>query len=109
MSASLTITALHPSGFEVHLQVPSLEALEPTITELLQRGFRPARSGTLYETTPEGAPICPKHRVPMRLRQKQHEEWWSHRVINRQTGEELYCKGYKSPSSPGWEIDETNP
>lgn len=109
MSDHLTLTALHPSGFEIHLQVSSLEALETTITDLLQRGYRPARAGDSWQRTPAGEPICPKHQVVMRLRNKQNEEWWSHRVINQQTGEEIYCKGYKSPSSPGWEIDDANP
>ena len=110
MADGLTVSALHPSGFEICLQVPSLDALEPTIADLLQRGYRPTSgAGDRWQRTPAGEPICPKHQMVMRLRNKQNEEWWSHRVINRQTGEELFCKGYKSPSSPGWEIDEAHP
>jgi hypothetical protein len=41
---ALTISALHPSGFEICLQVPSLDVLEPTIADLLQRGYRPAHA-----------------------------------------------------------------
>jgi len=110
MPDSLTLTALHPSGFEVCLQVPSLDALEPTIADLLQRGYRPTSGASDgWQRTPEGHPLCPKHRVPMRPRLKQGDEWYSHSVTNRTTGEIVYCKGYKSPSSPGWEIDEAHP
>ena|SRR2546426_10517217 len=108
MSAPLTITALHPSGFQVCVQVPSLEDLDAAIADLLQRGCRPATGGDGYARTPAGEPLCPRHQVVMKLRSKQHEEWWSHRVIHPQTGEELWCKGYKSSSSPGWEIEGTD-
>jgi hypothetical protein len=37
-----SIKALHPSGFEIFLQVPSLEEIDATITDLLRRGYRPA-------------------------------------------------------------------
>ena len=37
-----SIKALHPSGFEIVLQVPSLEEIDATITDLLRRGYRPA-------------------------------------------------------------------
>ena len=37
-----SIKALHPSGFEILLQVPSLEEIDATITDLLRRGYRPA-------------------------------------------------------------------
>ena len=106
MLAPLTLTALHPSGFQVCVQVPSLEDLDAAITELLARGYRPARAGDGWQKTPAGEPICPKHQAVMRLRNKQNEEWWSHRVINRETGEELYCRGYRSPAGPGWDVDE---
>jgi hypothetical protein len=108
MSALLTLTALHPSGFEVCLQVSSLEVLDATITDLMQRGYTPARSGDAWRRTPAGEPICPKHQVVMRLRSKQQQEWWSHRVIHAQTGEELYCRGYRSQSGPGWEVETTD-
>lgn len=108
MTDPLTLTAVHPSGFEVCLHVSSLEALDATIADLLQRGYRPARAGDGWQRTPAGEPVCPKHQAVMRLRNKQNQEWWSHRVIHRETGEELFCKGYRSPSSPGWEIEDTD-
>ncbi len=104
MHDALTVSALHPSGFEIRLQVPSLDALEPTIADLLQRGYRPARAGDGWQRTPEGLPLCPKHRVPMRQREKQGDTWYSHAVVQPQTGEELYCRGYAGPNSPGWAV-----
>lgn len=106
-----SITAIHPSGFtiEIHLHNKGYDEVDATIYALEQLGYRPTGSGDGWQRTPAGEPICPKHQVVMRLRQKQHEEWWSHRVIHPQTGEELFCKGYKSPSSPGWEIASSAP
>ena|SRR5438105_2712236 len=104
MADPVTLTALHPEGFEICVQVASLDAVEPTIADLLQRGYRPARSGDLWARTPEGLPLCPKHRVPMRERLKQGDTWHSHAVVHPHTGEELYCRGYAGPSSPGWAV-----
>jgi len=104
MHDALTVSALHPSGFEICLQVPSLDALEPTIADLLQRGYRPTGSEDGWMRTAEGVPICPKHQVPMRLREKQGDAWHSHQVIDARTGEELYCRGYAGPTSPGWAL-----
>jgi hypothetical protein len=100
----LTVKALHPSGFEIHLQVRSLDALEGTIANLIAQGYRPATGGDGWVRTPAGEPLCPKHQVPMRLREKQGDSWWSHQVIDPRTGEELYCRGYAGPSSPGWVV-----
>lgn len=103
-SPPLTLTALHPSGFEVCLHVPSLEALEPLIADLLARGYRPAGAGDGWQRTPEGLPLCARHRAVMRQREKQGDTWYSHAVVHPQTGEELYCRGYAGPSSPGWDV-----
>jgi hypothetical protein len=105
-----SITAIHPAGFtiQIHLHTQGYDEVDVTIHTLEQRGYRPLRSGDLWERTPEGLPICPKHRVPMRPRLKQGDEWHSHSVTNRTTGEMVYCKGYKSSSSPGWEIEGTD-
>ena len=101
----LTVKALHPSGFEIHLQVPGLDALEGTIADLVARGYRPTSgAGDGYQRTPEGLPICPRHVVPMRQREKQGDSWYSHQLADPQTGELLYCRGYAGPSSPGWAL-----
>ncbi|HEX6293403.1 MAG TPA: hypothetical protein VFZ66_29750 [Herpetosiphonaceae bacterium] len=54
-----------------------------------------------WSYTPEGLPICPKHGVPMKKREKQGDVWHSHSVGER--GEDLYCRGYPGKESPGWE------
>ena len=105
----LTVTAVHPtSGFEMqlHLQVQDLDAIESTMADLVQRGYRPtAGAGDGWQRTPTGDPLCPKHRVVMRQREKQGDTWYSHAVVHPQTGEELWCRGYDAgPSSPGWGV-----
>jgi hypothetical protein len=101
-----SITAIHPAGFtiQIHLHNKGYDELDATIDALEQLGYRPSRSGDGWERTPEGLPICPKHRVPMRQRLKQGDELFSHGITNRTTGELVYCKGYKSPSSTGFDL-----
>jgi len=101
-----SITAIHPAGFtiEIHLHSKGYDEVDATIHALEQLGYRPTGSGDGWQRTPEGHPLCPRHHVPMRLRQKQGDEWWSHQVVDTRTGEELYCKGYAGPSSPGWAV-----
>ncbi len=102
-----SITALHPTGFAVCLEVTSLDHVESVIHDLLRRGYRPAIGGDGWARTPEGLPLCPRHQVAMRPREKQGDTWHSHQVPDPRTGASLYCRGYASPSSPGWEILET--
>lgn len=52
--------------------------------------------------TPDGDPICPKHRTPMRRREKQGDTWHSHQVVDG-SGQEVYCKGRPGADSPGWD------
>lgn len=102
-----SITALHPSGFAVviHLHNKEYDEVDATIHALELLGYRPTSgAGDGWQHTAEGIPLCPKHKVPMRLRQKQGDEWWSHQVIDVRTGEELYCRGYAGPTSPGWAL-----
>jgi len=101
---SLTVTAVHPSGFAICISVPSMDALDVTIADLLQRGYRPSGIGDGWQRTPEGLPLCPRHHAVMRQREKQGDTWHSHVVVNPATGEELYCRGFAGPSSPGWLI-----
>jgi len=56
-----------------------------------------------YRWTPEGLPICPKHGVVMKKREKQGDVWFSHGV--EVSGKTLYCRGYAGKSSPGWDVD----
>jgi len=55
-----------------------------------------------WRKLPGGTPLCPKHQTPMRMRNKQNDTWWSHRVYGPD-GEELWCKGYHGKDSPGYE------
>jgi hypothetical protein len=67
-------------------ELPQIEVVEP------QREWR---------ALPDGTPICPKHNVPMRLREKQGDSWRSHNTAGE--GESpCYCKGYAGKDSPGW-------
>jgi hypothetical protein len=66
-------------------------------------GFEPPPRPAIVEQTPDGLPICPRHRVPMREREKQGDTWHSHRVEGP-GGELLWCKGYDAPDSPGWRV-----
>ncbi|SRR6266542_2515775 len=101
----VTVQAVHPTGFTIALQVASLQDLDTTCTDLLARGYRPtAGAGDGYVRTPSGEPLCPRHGVVMRLREKQKDSWWSHQVVHPGTGEELWCRGFAGKNSPGWEI-----
>ena len=101
----VTVSALHPAGFTIAVQVESIDDLDATIADLQTRGYRPTSgAGDGWQRTPSGEPLCPRHQVPMRLREKQGDSWWSHQVIDTRTGEELYCRGYAGASSPGWSV-----
>lgn len=69
-------------------EISALEVLAP-----------PARE---WRTLPDGTPICPKHGVPMRLREKQGDTWHSH-AVEAPDGTICYCKGYAGKDSPGYE------
>jgi hypothetical protein len=104
MSEPLTLSARHVSGFEIRLRIASLDLVDETIADLLQLGYRPAGAGDGWQRTAEGTPLCPRHMVAMRRREKQGDSWFSHAVVHPQTGESLFCRGYGGPSSPGWEV-----
>ena len=70
--------------------------------ELLKAGYLP--NGELPRTA-EGLPICTRHAVPMRQREKQGDTWYSHSVTHPTTGQILYCKGRPGKDSPGWQVD----
>lgn len=70
--------------------------------DLLDKASYAAPAPAQWQTLPDGTPLCPKHATPMKLRNKQGDEWWSHRVFGPE-GEELWCKGYHGKDSPGYE------
>ena len=79
--------------------IASLAEIQDT---LLQAGYLP--NGELPRTA-EGLPICTRHAVPMRQREKQGDTWYSHSVTDPTTGEIMYCKGRPGKDSPGWRVD----
>lgn len=95
-----SIIAFHPSGFEIRFEV-DLGGVADMVRRLEQRRYRPSRELTY---TAEGLPICPRHGGPMQKREKQGDVWFSHKVTNPNSGEVIYCRGYASPSSPGFDI-----
>ena len=96
----ITIIAFHPTGYELRIQV-TFDELPATMRRLAARGYTPSREPIL---TAEGLPICPRHGVPMMQRNKQGDNWFSHKLVHPDTGETLYCRGYASASSPGYDI-----
>ena len=95
-----TIIAFHPAGFEVRFDV-DLGEIADMVRRLEQRHYRPSRE---LSYTAEGLPFCPRHGVPMQKREKQGDLWFSHKVTDPTSGEVGYCRGYASPSSPGFDI-----
>jgi hypothetical protein len=73
-----------------------------TFCDLLDAAGYTAPAPAQWHTLPDGTPLCPKHSTPMKLRNKQGDEWYSHRVFSPE-GEELWCKGYHGKDSPGYE------
>ena len=96
----ITIIAFHPTGYELHILV-TFDDLPDTMRRLAARGYTPSREPVL---TAEGLPICPRHGVPMLQRSKQGDLWFSHKMVHPETGETMYCRGYASASSPGYDI-----
>jgi hypothetical protein len=70
MVTPVSVSAVHPTGFTIALQVASLQDLDATCADLLARGYRPT-AGAGYLRTLSGEPLCPRHGVVMRLREKQ--------------------------------------
>ncbi len=93
-------------GFTLDVQTEPFDyrRLDAVLGHLSDMGFAPDRPAVVWSTTPDGLPICPKHGAPMRRREKQGDEWHSHKLINGH-GEEVYCRGYDGPDSPGYRVD----
>ena len=96
----ITIIAFHPTGYELHIPV-TFEELPATMRRLAARGYTPSREPIL---TAEGLPICPRHGVPMMQRNRNGDLWFSHKMVHPETRETVYCRGYASASSPGYDI-----
>ncbi len=98
-------TRVRIGEFEGDLEVTaaSFNDLRKTVNRLLpEAGIDPIRVATSWQTTPTGDPICPKHGMVMRKRERQGDVWFSHNVAAE--GEpDCYCRGYPGKDSPGWE------
>jgi hypothetical protein len=73
--------------------------LDEAVVWLQQHGYRPAIPGDQWQRTPTGEPLCSRHGVVMSRREKQSDTWFSHKIIHPETGEELYCRGYRNLAS----------
>jgi hypothetical protein len=72
-----------------------------------KRGYAPAVQSTAPIATaddlPEGYKLCRKHNAGMKTREKQGDTWNSHNVGTAE--KPIWCKGYRGPDSPGYEVD----
>lgn len=106
-----TIHAVSPQGFPIDLAFAdiSIAMLEEHIGKLITAGYTPptdaapATDPAGWRTLPDGTPLCPKHHVPMRKRERQGDAWWSHNAGAKDAP--LCCKGYAGPDSPGYDVD----
>jgi hypothetical protein len=69
---------------------------------LERRGYQAPAQTKEWQTLPDGTPLCPKHHAPMKLRQRQGDEWYSHNVGTKD--KPIYCKGYHGSDSPGYDL-----
>jgi hypothetical protein len=92
----------HGVPVDLHRADLGIETIEQLVDQITARDGWAAAGDKSWPTLPDGTPICPRHGVPMRLRQRQGDEWWSHNVAG--DGEEpCYCRGYPGKNSPGWD------
>ena len=94
----VTVRAIHPSGYEVTFGTTAARIGAVTVW-LAGEGYRESRG---YEYTPEGTPICPRHKVPMAEREKQGDRWYSHNVGTEENP--IWCRGYETTNGPGWNV-----
>ena len=98
-----SITAKHPMGFDVTFELEEDEQFSDALRRLASRGYT-APNGDGWRRTPEGLPICPVHHEVMQKREKQGDEWHSHKVTDPATGEIHFCRGYPHATSTGYHI-----
>ena len=87
-------------GLDVTLECEvDARKLDASLRYLVSQGLEPTPRPLVFDLTPDGKPICPRHRAPMSEREKQGDRWYSHRVLDA-AGEELWCRGYAGPETP---------
>ena len=80
---TVQIRCQHASGFEIRIDCGSLEEAEGIIGRLVEKGYRPASATNEWPKGPDGSPLCLKHNAVMVRREKQGDEWFSHRIVTR--------------------------
>jgi hypothetical protein len=91
-------------GFDLTLQLDAdIRKLDATLGYLSEQGLKVPVKPIAWSYTADGLPICPKHKFPMRKREKQGDTWHSHNCGTEK--EPLWCKGYAGPDSPGFFAD----
>lgn len=98
---TFSVQAISPDGWPCTFawnDIP-VEQFELKLQTLANRGYTPPAQP--LQETPEGLPICRKHGVPMRRREKQGDVWFSHNVGDEDAP--CYCRGYAGKDSPGWD------
>lgn len=102
------IHTISPNGYAVDFEGGEVDNLAkfldnlPKIEAQLAAAGYVANAEVTFPKLPDGTPICPKHREPMKLREKQGDTWYSHKVYDPD-GLELYCRGHAGKNSPGWQ------
>lgn len=91
---------------QIPLTIKNLKALREKLRKL---GLDPIPAPVTW--TPEGLPLCPRHRIVMSKRDKQGDIWYSHALkdgdgnaIIDKHGDPVYCRGHQHKSSPGWDL-----
>jgi hypothetical protein len=103
----IQIHTIHPKGWPVTFVIePADPKLNELIAQLTKLGFRPnVANEPVYQRTPKGLPICPKHNHVMAKREKRGDTWFSHPIVDPATGEKHYCRGYDTEHGSGWHVD----
>ncbi len=79
-----------------------IRKLHATISFLAAQGLEaPPPPPLRFDLTADGEPICPRHGVVMRTREKQGDTWHSH-AMKSADGVDHWCRGYPGPDSPGY-------
>ena len=88
---------------DLELTAATLNDLRKAVKLLPEASIAAVPVPTEWQRTPEGLPICRKHAVAMKAREKQGDMWHSHNVGTEK--DPLWCRGYAGKDSPGWEYE----
>ena len=86
-------------GFEVHVEIHcDVKRLQESLRFLKSKGVLPP---LVWEEDADGNKICPVHKVPLQLHEKQGDTWRSHKTYLAD-GREAWCRGRPGPDSLGY-------